>query len=265
MPDAALPDFDALAETYERLAEPLTGPFSHRALLLAALPPGAAIVDVAAGTGALAVPAARAGLRVTALDLAPGMVARLAPKLAPFPGCRADVGDCTALPAADGSFDAAVSIFGIAILPVWAAGLAEMVRVTRSGGTVVVGAWPAGGARPLALLRETFAALFPARPFWPDAPFPDWTADGLGDALRAAGCREAAVHPAGHDYVKPDAETFVADAMPFFGTVPGVVALPPADRARLEAAYAAALAPFTDAAGAIRLPVEAMIGVGRAR
>lgn len=259
-----LPDFDALAATYERLAEPLTGPFALQALGLAVPAPGDRIVDVAAGTGALAVPAARGGCAVLAMDRAPGMVARLATKLASYPTCEARVGDCTALPCADDSLDAAFSMFGVAILPVWRAGLAEMVRVTRPGGSIVLGAWPGClGAKPMVVLHEVFGERFPDRDFWPDPPFPAWTADTLRDALAEAGCADVAVHRIAHTYHKPDAATFVADAMPFFATVPGVAALSVDERTGLENAFAAALKPFTAADGEIRLPVEALVGIAR--
>ena len=259
-----LPDFDALAASYEQLAEPLTGPFALQALALAALAPGRRIVDVAAGTGALAVPAAHAGHAVLALDLAPEMVARLAPKLASCRRCEARVGDCTALPCADSSQDAAFSMFGVAILPVWRAGLDEMVRVTRPGGTVVLGAWPGRlGAKPMAVMRGAFADLFPDREFWPDAPFPLWTGETLRDALVDAGCSDAMVHDVEHVYRKPSAAALVADAMPFFGTVPGVAALRSDERADLETAFAAALNPFAADDGSIHLPVEALVGVAR--
>lgn len=257
-------DFDAIADAYERLGEPLTSPFSADALALAALPSGAAIADVAAGTGALATRAAAAGLAVRASDLSAAMVTRLEAKLAAYPRCSAAVGDCTALDLANGSMAAAFSIFGVAIIPVWKAGLAEMVRVVRSGGFVVVGAWLEDrGSKPFAVLRDTFTQLFPDRLFMPENSFAEWTEATLGDALRAAGCVDVVVHPRTHEVTKGSAAQAAAESMQFAAMIPSAKALAPADLARLESALADGYRAYADADGTIRMPMEALIGIGR--
>jgi len=62
---------------------------------------GSRIIDVAAGTGALALVAAKRGAHVLATDIAPNMVARAAERLAPFPDCEARVMDYKSLDAED--------------------------------------------------------------------------------------------------------------------------------------------------------------------
>ena len=133
-----LPDFDAIADMYEQQAEPLTGPFAQQALALAALDPGARVIDVASGPGVLSFAAAQAGARVLATDLAAAMVARAGRRLAGFSGCEARTMSCDALDAGDASFDAAFSIFGVSIVPVWREGLKEMARVVKPGGKIVL-------------------------------------------------------------------------------------------------------------------------------
>jgi len=74
------------AMTYEASAERLTGAFSRAALaMVGGIGPGVRVLDVAAGTGQLSVPAAEAGARVLGTDIAPGMVARMAERLRPTP------------------------------------------------------------------------------------------------------------------------------------------------------------------------------------
>jgi SAM-dependent methyltransferase len=111
-----------------------------------ALRPGESVLDVACGTGNLALPAARAGARVTGVDIAPNLIAeaRLEARRARLV-LEFDVGDAESLPYCDGRFDTTVTMFGamFAYRPVRAA--AELLRVTRRGGRVAMANWtPAG-------------------------------------------------------------------------------------------------------------------------
>jgi demethylmenaquinone methyltransferase/2-methoxy-6-polyprenyl-1,4-benzoquinol methylase len=104
---------------------------------------GALVVDVCTGTGdlAVAVLGRRPGARVVACDFCRPMVARTRAKLrsAGLAGRAAAVeADALALPLADGAADAACCAFGVRNLADEAAGLAEMRRVVRPGGRVVV-------------------------------------------------------------------------------------------------------------------------------
>jgi SAM-dependent methyltransferase len=111
-----------------------------------ALRPGEAVLDVACGTGNLAIPAARAGATVTGVDIAPNLIAeaRLEARDA---GCTVhfDVGDAEALPYAADQFDTTVTMFGsmFAYRPDLAA--SELVRVTRPGGRVAMANWTPEG------------------------------------------------------------------------------------------------------------------------
>jgi SAM-dependent methyltransferase len=107
---------------------------------------GERVLDVACGTGNLALPAARGGARVTAIDIAPPLVAQLA-EHAESEGLAVDAreGDAEALPLADGTFDTVMTMFGamFAAHPQQAAD--ELLRVTRSGGRIAMANWtPAG-------------------------------------------------------------------------------------------------------------------------
>jgi SAM-dependent methyltransferase len=111
-----------------------------------ALDAGERVLDVACGTGNLAIPAARAGARVTGIDIAPNLIAE-ARQEARSAGCAVhfEVGDAESLPYADGQFDTTVTMFGamFAYRPERAA--AELLRVTRSGGRIAMANWTPGG------------------------------------------------------------------------------------------------------------------------
>ena len=131
-----------MAASYERWAEPFTAHFARAALSLAGgVEPGERALDVAAGTGALALAAAGAGARVLATDSSPGMVARLRERLQPYAGSEARVMDGQALEVEDATFDASFSAFGVMLFPDWRRGMAELVRATRPGGRVVLTTW----------------------------------------------------------------------------------------------------------------------------
>ena len=107
----------------------------ERAADLAQVGPGSTALDVATGTGDLAVELARRGAEVTGMDFAPAML-ELARRKAP--GLRFEEGDALKLAQPDGSFDAVTVGFGARNFSDLDRGLREMVRVTKPGGRVVV-------------------------------------------------------------------------------------------------------------------------------
>lgn len=100
---------------------------------------GDTVLDVACGTGNLAIPAARSGARVYGIDIAPYVIAqaRLEARAA---GCKVefDVGNAESLPYMDGLFDTTVTMFGAMFSSRPEATAAELVRVTRQGGRVAM-------------------------------------------------------------------------------------------------------------------------------
>ena len=160
----------------------LYGPiFRHVAREVAAVtPPGAAVLEVGCGPGHLAIRMARDhGLRVTASDLDPAMVARAAANVdrafAPGDPVRPTivVGDVAALPFASGSFDVAVSTFSMHHWADPAAGIAELHRVLRPGGRAFV--WDlAARVRHLEGQSPDPAAVAAASPFGGAATLSRW-------------------------------------------------------------------------------------------
>lgn len=123
--------------------EALTTPVAARLVRHAGVTAGQRVLDVACGTGVVAVTAARAGAHVTALDLTPDLLER-ARENAAMGGVAIDwhEGDAEALPFDDAAFDVVVSQFGHIFAPRPAVVTAEMLRVLRPGGTIAFASWP---------------------------------------------------------------------------------------------------------------------------
>lgn len=123
--------------------EAFTTPSAARLVDYARIKQGQRVLDVACGTGVVALTAARLGARTTGLDLTPELIAR-ARENAQLTG--ADVawheGDAERMPFADGSFDAVLSQFGHMFTPRPEVVLAEMLRVLAPGGTIAFSTWP---------------------------------------------------------------------------------------------------------------------------
>jgi demethylmenaquinone methyltransferase/2-methoxy-6-polyprenyl-1,4-benzoquinol methylase len=139
--------FDGIAGVYDLLNTAMTAGLHHRwrsrAAELARVGPGDRVLDVATGTGDLALELARRVApdgEVIGSDFAEGMLARARAKAASARGVcpRFEWGDALELPYADDSFDAATVGFGARNFSDLAQGLAEMTRVVRPGGRVVV-------------------------------------------------------------------------------------------------------------------------------
>jgi demethylmenaquinone methyltransferase/2-methoxy-6-polyprenyl-1,4-benzoquinol methylase len=131
--------FDRIAGVYDRMNSVMTAGMHHRwrerAVDLAAVGPGSRALDVATGTGDLAVELARRGADVVGCDFSEAMLDRAREKA---PTVRFEWADALALPYGDDSFDAATVGFGARNFSDLGPGLAEMARVVRPGGRVVV-------------------------------------------------------------------------------------------------------------------------------
>ena len=159
--------FDVSADAYGRFmgryAEPLAGPFAAYAGVEA----DDRVLDVGCGPGALtALLVDRVGVeRVTAIDPSASFVAAVAERISGLDVRQAVAED---LPFPDDGFDAALAQLVVHVLSDPVAGLREMARVTRPGGTVAACVWDHGGGRG------------PLSPFWRGVREADPSALGEG-------------------------------------------------------------------------------------
>jgi SAM-dependent methyltransferase len=111
-----------------------------------AIAPGMRVLDVACGTGNLAIPAARSGAAVTGLDIAPNLLEQARGRAAEA-GLTVtfEEGDAEQLPYPDDHFDVVMTMFGAMFAPRPDRVAAELLRVCRPGGRVAMANWtPAG-------------------------------------------------------------------------------------------------------------------------
>jgi ubiquinone/menaquinone biosynthesis C-methylase UbiE len=108
--------------------------------------PGEPLLDVATGSGNVAIPAALAGAQVTGLDLTPKLF-DAARQRAAEAGVEITFveGDAEKLPFDDRSFDRVTSCFGVMFAPRQDVAAGELVRVAKPGGRIVVAAWTPEG------------------------------------------------------------------------------------------------------------------------
>jgi len=152
----------------------------------AGIQPGDVVLDVAAGSGNAAIPAARAGARVIASDLTPELL-ETGQKLAAEAGVQLtwETADAEALPYGDSEFDAVLSCLGVMFAPHHQTSADELIRVCRPGGTIGLLSWTPSG-----FIGQMFATMRPyAAPPPPGAePPPLWGSEDhvrelLGDRV----------------------------------------------------------------------------------
>lgn len=154
----------------------------------AGVQPGRHLLDVGTGSGSVAAAAVERGLRVTAVDAEPDMVAWTAQAV---PAADVKVAELPHLPFDDGTFDATVANFVLNHVGRPAAALSELARVTRPGGSIAVSLWavPAGaGAQLIPRAIEASGARRPdAWPLLPPEENFERTPPGLAGLFQAAG------------------------------------------------------------------------------
>lgn len=253
------PDFWNASADYRGLVHDFTSFYSERAWSLADVPQGAKVLDIAAGAGALALVAARAGANVLATDFSSAMVDAI--RVHGLPNLRAEVMDGHALDIPDASFDAGFSMFGIMLFTDWRKGLAEMSRVLRPGGIACVSTWkePSGAAANF-LLAEMATRRFPDT----EQPMPVTGMNALRDpgrfcaAFEEVGIGDVTIHEVSSDFVVESEALIEPDRLFQFSPV-----WPLLDTGQ----RATVLADVRDLAGrnggVIRVASPALIGIGR--
>jgi ubiquinone/menaquinone biosynthesis C-methylase UbiE len=154
MTTASSPEFDALKSRLKSTW--MAGDFSQIAKCIEStaetfvdrlnIQPGTKVLDVACGSGNLAIPAAKKGADVTGVDIADNLVA-VAKHRAADAGVQAkfEVGDAEALPYQDNTFDIVMTMFGAMFAPRPEVVADELVRVCKPGGTIAMANWTPEG------------------------------------------------------------------------------------------------------------------------
>src|SRR3954449_214782 len=147
-------------------------PLGPRLVRACGIGPGMRVLDVAAGTGNAALPAARAGAEVIASDLTPRLLED-GQKRARSEGLtlKWQEADAEHLPFDDASFDVVMSSIGVMFAPHHQAAAEEMARVCRPGGTIGLLSWT-----PEGMIGALFRAMGPFMPAPPPGaqPPPLW-------------------------------------------------------------------------------------------
>jgi ubiquinone/menaquinone biosynthesis C-methylase UbiE len=132
--------WDSIAPSFDEHLTSLNTEVANTALDRVELRPGMRVLDVAAGSGALSIAAAKRGAHVLATDLSPRMIELLARRAhrEGLTSIEARPMDGHALDLPDNSFDLSASQFGVMLFPDMPRGLRELARVTKPGGKVLV-------------------------------------------------------------------------------------------------------------------------------
>lgn len=172
---------DTLADThramwalgdYALMAEEVMAPLGPILISAAGIGPGTRVLDVAAGSGNISLPAARTGASVVSTDLTPELLqrsqARAAQQELTLQYQQANAQD---LPFGDGEFDTVISAIGVMFAPSHQRAANELVRVCRPGGTIGLISWTQEGffGRLLATIRPyrpSLSAALPPSALW---------------------------------------------------------------------------------------------------
>ena len=161
--------WNQIAPGYDRTNTPTQMRIASEGLQRAGLRSGMKFLDVAAGSGALSIPAARLGAQVVAIDQSPVMLELLTTR-ASAEGLSVEtrVMDGHALQLDDDSFDVAGSQFGVMLFSELSKALREMVRVMKPGGRVLLHAY--GNPHEIEFLGFLVAAVQSVRPDFDGPP-----------------------------------------------------------------------------------------------
>ena len=160
---------------YSAVASEIIAGFGPILVDAAGIEAGQLVLDVAAGSGNISIPAALRGARVTASDLTPDLL-EIGRAEADAAGLDIawEVGDAEALPYADAQFDVVTSCVGVMFAPHHQPAADELIRVCRPGGSIALIAWT-----PAGFIGQLFATMKPYTPPPPPGaqPPPLWGDD----------------------------------------------------------------------------------------
>ena len=235
-------DFTRIAATMRESGEALATSFG--------ITKGLKVLDLGCGDGTTALPAAVLGADVLGIDIAENLV-QAGNRRAREPGlanCTFQQGDAINLaPLPDESFDLVVSIFGAMFAPKPFDVAKEMVRVTRSGGRIIMGNWIPNDPTLVAQILKISAAYTPPPPEGFVSPMMWGIEDEVTARFTAAGIPQNSIDFAREsftfDYSGPPSD-FVGEFRSYYGPTMNAFAAAEASgsandlQAELEALFA---------------------------
>jgi ubiquinone/menaquinone biosynthesis C-methylase UbiE len=188
--------WNKIARGYDDTNTPTQMWLGNESLRRAGLRAGMRFLDVAAGSGALSIPAARLGAQVLATDLSPVMLELLEVRARKEKlNIDTRVMDGHALTLEDDTFDLAGSQFGVMLFPDMPKAIREMARVVKPGGRVLMNVY--GDPQQLEFLSFLVGAIQSVRPHFtgppqdpPPLPFQLQDPDRLRNEFASAGLHD---------------------------------------------------------------------------
>ena len=209
-----IPDgWNATSAKYDEHIPHFLRPYARECIRLAEIEPRHEVLDVAAGTGVLALEVAPQVARVVAVDFAAQMIDLLVRNAgrAGQKNVEAYVMDGQSLTLQDRSFDRVFSNFGVIFFPDRVKGFSEMHRVLRPGGRAVVSAWSSPERfEAFRLFMGALQQAVPNMPRPPQPPAPLSLADPskLAAEMRSGGFKSVRVESITGHFEAPSAEVF---------------------------------------------------------
>lgn len=206
--------WDMVAEGYAETTMKLFRSYAEKALELADIFEGSAILDVACGPGTLPLLASDKVKSVHAIDFSESMI-KLFKETVNAEGLEnieIHCGDGQELPFSDGIFDVAFSMFGLMFFPNRNKGYSEIYRTLKPGGKIVISSWAPVSDSPV--MQTLFGAL---KAMKPDIPEPKTDIESLENPeffkaeLQNAGFKQVEIVPVEGEYPISDLEEFWTD------------------------------------------------------
>lgn len=253
-----------MVSLYEALYEPLSRQHAAAILSMAEIEEESKILDVAAGTGSLALLAAAKGAEVLAVDTSEAMLSRIVARATPTMRIETRIMDGQMLDLPNERFDLSFSMFGLMFFPDWRKGLYELARVTRIGGRGCISVWEHHyGAGPFVLLYEAWRLAFPTKD---EMEYPEGirmlsSPATLEREMIAAGFHDVSLRLTTGTWAGPSAPVFGVHLERFFGGLPAYKELDKHARDTLDAEIRLAADRYATPEG-LAVPSNAWLAVG---
>lgn len=263
--------WDRIAPGYDRTNTPTQMWLANEGLRRVGVRAGMRFLDVAAGSGALSIPAARLGAHVLAVDQSARMLELLAARARDedLP-IETKIMDGHALELANGMFDMAGSQFGVMLFPDMPKGIREMARVVKLGGRVLMTVY--GDPHKIDFFGFLIGAVQSVRPGFtgpplnpPPLPFQLQDAKTLDDVLTAVGLKAVQVETITETTEFSSGQElldWLVFSNPIVETVLGTLSLTRDERGVMQQALDRLVRERASGSGAAKLTNPINIGIG---